>query len=102
MLFSSGALVATMFLASHSTFVPVSPDGQVAQQDRLGQRSGVVREVRHRRLATLDRVDPFLEVTGRLLVLQVLRHFDADGEHLVAVVALAEQGTLFADEERNR
>src|SRR5262245_20149087 len=42
------------------------PDGQVPEQDRLGEGAGVVREVRDGLGASLDRGDPFLEMAWRL------------------------------------
>src|SRR5690606_20158455 len=43
-------------------FLTVRPHREVAEQHGFGKTTGVIREVRHGRLAALDRVDPFLEM----------------------------------------
>ena len=43
---TSGALVALRLVESHSIF-SAGPNGQVAQQNGLRQRAGIIGEIRH-------------------------------------------------------
>ena len=74
-------------------------DGEVAEQDRLGERAGVVGEVGHRVGAAVDCIDELGEVAGRLDELETLRLRDV-AEQFVArpVVAGGVERPLVADE----
>ena len=80
------------------------PDGQVAEQDRLGERAGVVGEVRHRRLLRVAHGDePFLFVAGAARVVDVeLLHVADDLNALLGVVAGRVHRGLVADRSARR
>src|SRR5262245_8885224 len=75
------------------------PDGEVPEQDRLGEGAGVIREVRDDLWASLDRRDPFLEMAWRFHNLD-RRRFCATGQiKLVTVVAMRVQRILLSDDQ---
>src|SRR5204863_3850000 len=76
-----------------------APDGEIAEQDRLGERRGIVREVAHGRLSGLDRLNELLEVAGRLREVDFGR-VGVDPEALLAVVVRGVDRILVADDQR--
>ena len=68
------------------------PNSEVPQQDRFGQRAGIVGEIRHGRLAALNGTYPFLEVARRTVVFDF--GFFHIAKYLVAAAVIATRENL--------